>query len=231
MRDEVLFQAVETHRQRPRVSPGTKPHIDAKHAALFGRLVQQPDQALAHAHEIFVVGKRARADGFAFLGIDQDEVDVGGDVELAAAELAHAHHDQPLRAALAERPAELRFELALEQRLHRIDANVGERGHGGADFAEVGAARKIARHGAQEHAAAQPAQARAQSAFLAGGAGEVLPHFLPGPGLPGKCRDFARERRIGRDRAPGEPRKGERVGTGRSGSFCRHFNRSREICG
>ena len=49
--------------------------------------------------------------GLAVFGIDEDQVDVGGDVEFASAQLAHADHDQRLLLAVAGyRSAEARGE-------------------------------------------------------------------------------------------------------------------------
>ena len=91
-----------------------QPHVDAEHVAVGGDVVERGDDAPAEAVEILAVGDDARARGLAFLGIDEHEVDVGRHVELAAAQLAHADHDELLRRAAvrADRRAVHRVEVA-----------------------------------------------------------------------------------------------------------------------
>ena len=69
---------------------------------------------------MFLTGARAvvtgaSAAGFPFLRIDEYEIDIRGHVQLAAAELAHPHHDEALAfALLAYGRAQIRFQARLE---------------------------------------------------------------------------------------------------------------------
>ena len=146
MRDEIFLERVETRGERPGVSPGAKAHVDAENEAVRGALIERGDQAASESREEFQIARRA-----ALLGIEKDEIDVGGHVELAAAELAHADHDKVLMPKMRKR---------------RVDGDFGERGHRPAHFVEAGRARKIASHRAQEHALAQDPQSGMQCAFV-----------------------------------------------------------------
>ena len=100
---EVLFEHVARAHDRARVAVGAKPHVDAKDEARSPDVVQGGQNP---PRESFVkfrnreraprVGKFRRWAGFAVFVVEEDEVDVGGDVEFAAAELAHADHDEVL---------------------------------------------------------------------------------------------------------------------------------------
>jgi len=64
----------------------------------FGRrLGQRGDDAAAQAVEEILIRQNLRATRVAVLRIDEHEIDVGRDVELAAAELAHGDDDQLFR--------------------------------------------------------------------------------------------------------------------------------------
>ena len=91
---QVVVEEHRAGRQRPAVAEGPQPHVDAEHAALGGALAQQPDHEPAQAREEILVVDAARARGGALVGKQEDQVDVGGKIELAAAELAHAEHDE-----------------------------------------------------------------------------------------------------------------------------------------
>ena len=65
--------------------------------AIGGDLVQQLGQALSQPREIVLGLQRAAPVGLAIPRIGVDQVDVGGEVELATAQLAQAEHDQALR--------------------------------------------------------------------------------------------------------------------------------------
>ena len=77
-----------------------------------------------------------RADGHGAVGlavflVDVDEVDVGGDVELARAELAHADHPElDVAAALAARQAVAHGLVGDRLGEREIERGLGELGHG-----------------------------------------------------------------------------------------------------
>jgi hypothetical protein len=52
------------------------------------------DQPLAEPIEEFAIRNASRSGRFAFLGVREDEIDVGRDVQLATAELAHRYDDE-----------------------------------------------------------------------------------------------------------------------------------------
>ena len=81
-------------------------------------------------------------------GMDEHEIDVGGHVELAAAELAHGDDDQVL----------------LLQR--GCDAELREVAHRAAHLVEVGEAGEIARHDPQQHALRRRRSRRMSAGFV-----------------------------------------------------------------
>ncbi len=98
LRHQVLLECGERGGQRSAVAIGAQPHVDAKHVAVCRRRARSPRSRRRPSRS-----KNSRLEmdcgavGLAFLGIDEDEVDVRRDVELAAAELAHRDDDQLLR--------------------------------------------------------------------------------------------------------------------------------------
>ncbi len=96
---QVVLERAEVHGERARLAERPQAHVHAEHEALGGARIEQPDQRLAEAREVLLVRDLARAVGLAALGVEEDEVDVRGEVELAAAELAHADDDEFLRLA------------------------------------------------------------------------------------------------------------------------------------
>ena len=159
LRDQVLLERGERHRQRAALAVGAQPHVDAEDVAVRGDVVERADDAPAEPVEELAVGKAARAVGLAFLRVDEDEVDVGRDVELAAAELAHADDDQALhRAGGVARLAVRRGQRRVVERVRRSDGDLGEPGDVGADLEQVGAAGEVADQRLQHHPPSQPAQ-------------------------------------------------------------------------
>ena len=65
-----------------------------------GGLVQQLGQTLAQPREIIFRRQRTRAIGFASLRIGVDQIDIGREIEFAAAQLAQAEYDQSLPTAV-----------------------------------------------------------------------------------------------------------------------------------
>ncbi len=213
LRDEVLLQRVEARDQRARVAPRPQAHVDAEHAAVGGRLVEQRDDAPADAGEVLVIGDAARPGQVAFLGIDEHEVDVGGDVELASAQLAHADHQQRLRAR-ALRYAALGVEARMRVRLRRGDCRLREIGHRAGDFRERRHAGQIARQRAQQDAGAQFAQHPREGGFVGGRlAGEERAHLRGGPCARARF-EFGCEGGAGGDGAGRVPRPFLRLGEG-----------------
>ena len=147
----VLLHRRQRQRQAPGAAEGAQAHVDAEGEAVGGDLAQHLDQALAQAQEIVLVGQPARAVALAGLAEGEDQVDVGGEVELASAQLAHADHGQALgRAVGPARRAQPLREAGLELRQRALDADLGQLGA----VRERGFQRVQAGHVAQHQAQA-----------------------------------------------------------------------------
>ncbi len=172
--DQVLLERRKGHREGPAFAVGSQPHVDAKDIAIRRDLVQRADDAPAEPLEELAIGQRLRAIRLAVLRVDEDEIDVGGHVELAPAELAHADHHEVLRGAvLVARLAVLGRQRAPVERDGGVQGGLGERRHVGADLGQIGARAHVAGERVHEDAAAQAAQfcrQRERVASLGGGA-------------------------------------------------------------
>src|SRR3569833_2429070 len=123
----------EAHHQRTAVAERTQPHVDAKDEALGHRRVDRLNETLGEAAEIIFIRECPRAThGLTVLWIGEDQVDVGGKIEFARPELAHADDDQtlPRAAARARRPAPL-------GRLPRMQPAAGAGGAGGGQGGKI----------------------------------------------------------------------------------------------
>ena len=183
LRDQVLLERRIGHREGPALAVGPQPHVDAEHVAVRRDVVERADDAPAEPLEEFPVRQRPRAIRIAVFRIDEDEIDVGGHVELAPAELAHADHHEVLRCAvLVARLAVLGGERAVVQRDGGAQRDLGERRHVGADLGQIGARGQVAGQRVDEDAAAQPAQRCRQRARFAGLRGGAQRGFGVSPG-------------------------------------------------
>src|SRR5690606_29259585 len=86
----ILLEQGEAAGERTFRTVGTQPHVDAEHETVLGEFVDGRDQLLAEPREKFVVAQRlaglvALPPRFAVLFKREDEIDVGGGVELLAA--------------------------------------------------------------------------------------------------------------------------------------------------
>jgi hypothetical protein len=88
----------------------------------------------------------SRAVGFAVFRVQQDEIDVGAEIQLAAAELAHCQNHQRLGlpAVHAARCAVAGDQSLIHICIGEADACVGERGKIAQGFVEIGPTRHIA---------------------------------------------------------------------------------------
>ena len=104
--------------------------------------------------------------GLAMLGKEQNEIDVGGEVELAAAELAHADDHERLRVAVrGARHAVAGAQGAHRKVARRDDRGIGARGQIRERLGQTAPRRRDpARRCARTHAAASGAAAAIQSA-------------------------------------------------------------------
>ena len=96
----VTVKAFEARGDRPRRARGTQPHIDRVERPLGGRCGDRADQALAQPRIIGRGRERLRAVRCCDRGrrvVDHDQIEIGGEGHLAAAETPHA--DDRKRAA------------------------------------------------------------------------------------------------------------------------------------
>ena len=160
----VRLQVVLEHRQaghrRPGVAVRSQRQVDAEDEAVLGDVADQRVEAARDVREVLVRADGGRAPvGLAVAFVDVDEVDVGRDVELARAELAHA--DDPevdALAVLVARHAEalvLVGERALQGDLQR---RLGELGHRQRDVGERRAFLDVEHAEALERQLARDAQ-------------------------------------------------------------------------
>ena len=96
LHEEVLLQSPQRHRARPRVAVGPQGQVDPEHLAVLGGLAHGVVDVFDRLAKVLVVADAVAAlfvaGGFAVVVVDVDQVDVAGHVELARAQLAHAHH-------------------------------------------------------------------------------------------------------------------------------------------
>ncbi len=167
---EVILQHGQAGHQWTGIAVGPQAHVDAEHVTVRGGLVQRQDQAPAQAAEKLEIADAARPGSLAVLRVDEDQVDVGRGVELAATQLAHGHHHHALRPAggverLAMHPGKLAVQ-AVERRAHTQFGQLGQRAR---DLGEVRQSVQIARHDQREHPFAQTAQKCPQRGIVAAG--------------------------------------------------------------
>ncbi len=156
---QVVLERAEVHRERTRLAERPQAHVHAEHESLGGAGIEQPDQRLAEAREVLLVRDPARAVGLAALGIEEHEVDVGGEVEFAAAQLAHADDDEFLGlAGRRARRAIARRERARREGERSADRAVRERGQFAQRLVERREPGQVAPGDAHELVAAQAPQ-------------------------------------------------------------------------
>jgi hypothetical protein len=187
LRDEVVFERAERADQRPGVAVRSQAHVDPENLAVFAEIAEGADQALAEAQEEIVVVEPATTRRLPFLGIDENVIDVGRDVEFAAAELAHADDQQPLRlAAAVERFAEQLAQLPMDKVEREVGGHIGELGHAFDNFAQRRQVADVAHDQGRHHALAQLPQGALQALVAARrGLREKVAHLRRGDRLRG----------------------------------------------
>ena len=124
---QVVLERVEAHRQRPGLAERPQPQVDAIDEAVGGHRPEQLRDLLAETREILLELQRPRPVGLAVLRKQEHEIDVRREIELAAAELAHAEHQQlELAAILAAWNPRARAQVAYRMIAGRPDAGVGQ---------------------------------------------------------------------------------------------------------
>ncbi len=179
--DEVVFQRVEADGERSAVPVRPQAHVNAEHVPVGGHFRERRNQLSAEPGEVLVIANRARPLRVSFFRISEDEVDVGGDVQLGAAKLAHAQHVQLLRvpARGAPGPAVLGGEPLVEPPECVAHCDLGESGGGRQHLGERGEPSQIARDQPQHDPFAQCAQGAGEACLVvARRAGERGAHFI-----------------------------------------------------
>ena len=126
----VVLHGVEGEHQLPGVAEGAQAGVHAEHEAVLGGPVQEVHQALGEAGEILAVGEGpGRPAHLPFLPVGEDEVHVGGEVELAPAQLAHAqdHQGQGIAGGVHRLPQFARLPGG-QARQAQVDGGLGEGG-------------------------------------------------------------------------------------------------------
>src|SRR5690606_10560944 len=108
-----------------------------------------------------------RTVGLPVLGVEEHEIDIRREVQLAAAELAHADHDDRLRNALfAARRAEACRKRACRKAARRADGGIGEGRQRRERLVEIRPAGEITPRDAYHLAAAPVADPRLELRFV-----------------------------------------------------------------
>ena len=142
--NQVILQRRHAHRQRAALAERPQASIDAERHAVRGRFIEQLDQQLSQAAEVFVrpgVGVALENQVFR---IQEHQVHVRGKVEFAAAQLAHGQDHHFHRHAVAvrglpETPPQLRLRIALRGN----DGAVGQQGEVGEVRVQVRPSRQV----------------------------------------------------------------------------------------
>ena len=148
-------RAVGLERQHHGAHPplGPEPEVHAEGVALLGDRLERIHDGAGRLGEVFAVGHAA---GFSarrqpVVAVDEDQIDVRGVVELAAAQLAHADYRQPRRlAVLARGRAVQRAKPLLRPSPGRVQTQVGEPRQLLRRHREVGIAENVAAGDADE---------------------------------------------------------------------------------
>ena len=167
MRLQVVLEHRQAGDRRPGVAVRTQREVDAKDEAVFGDLADQRVEAARHLREVLVRADRPRAVGLAVAFVDVDEIDVGRDVELARAELAHA--DDPEvdpRAGVVVRHAEARVLVGERADEGDLERRFGKLGHRPRDVGERGTFLDVEHREALERQLARDPQRRGEGSAL-----------------------------------------------------------------
>jgi len=165
---EVFLQCVERHHRRAGVAVGPQRQIDPEHETMLGGVAHQRVDAAHGPGEVLVVADATpavrQAGGFTVFVVDVDQVDVARHIELARAQLAHAH--DPQRGGFAAggggravQGVELAPGLANGHMQHQL----GQLGHAAGDFGQRCIRIAIEASQPLHHQLAQDAQRRARA--------------------------------------------------------------------
>ena len=166
---QVVLEGVEAHHLRARLAERPQAQVHAVDEAVLRHRAEQLRHASAEPREVLLVLQRPRAVGLAVLGEQEHEVDVGREIELAAAELAHAQHHQLERCAVgAARHAVAGHERRTRAAAGGADADVGEQRQLAEHRLDVGEPGEVAPRDAHQLPAAEAAQRGHELVVVAG---------------------------------------------------------------
>jgi hypothetical protein len=151
--------------------------VHPEHKAVLGGVAHQGVDDFDGLAKVFLVGNTApavgHASGVAVQVVDVDQVDVAGHVELARAQLAHAHHPQLRTLALrAQRRAVLRVQQRLGVAAGGVQGDFGQLGDSLGHHLQRGLAITVQAHQALHHQLAQGAQGGTELQPLAAQGGQ-----------------------------------------------------------
>ena len=96
---QIGLERIETRRQRTAFTERSQAHVNAIDEAVRSGVRKQMDRPLPDLDEVFGVADGPRPVGLPALRIEEHEIDIGGEIQLAAAELAHAEDHERLESA------------------------------------------------------------------------------------------------------------------------------------
>ena len=183
--DEVFLQRGEAGNHRSAVAVGPQAQVDAEHIAVRRDFRNDLGQLAAEQGEVLMVGNPAWSAGLAVFRIDVDEVDVRGDIQFAAAQLAHADDDQLLsRAAFRAHGRAMAFaQPGIEAAAGMGDGDFGQGADRGHHFLQIGTTGEVACQQAQVDPFFQLAQGAFEPVFICKYfRGQLGFHVCAGPG-------------------------------------------------
>src|SRR5690606_17812374 len=164
------LHGIGAQRQPAGGAEGTQAQVDAMAEALGGGVAQQLCQALSQAGEPGFGLQRPGAVALAGFAVGVDQVDVGAEVQFAAAEFAQAEYDQSLFVAVAVADAAVAFgqlrREGVDAGLQCLLGDAAAAGQGGIDVVQ---AVQVAPYQAGGFGGAPAAQAGGPVVLFAGG--------------------------------------------------------------
>ena len=153
---QVGFERREADHGRPALAERPQSRIDSEHEAVRRAFIEKRDDLAREAPEVFLGADALAAVRLSVGGIQEDQVEIRREIELPAAELAHAEnherHDAVVRVAHA---AKARSQLAHGPRRRGRQHPVREVRQRGECLVEVGEAEYLAPQHVQQVAVAK----------------------------------------------------------------------------
>ena len=135
--EEVVFQHVERADQRSRFAVGPQAHVHPERLTVGRDVGNGGDQLAAETGEELEIGYRLAAVGVAVVRVGEDEIDVGRNIQFAAAQFAHADDNQFLHFALGVAGQAVAAGKGAGQDVHRdCHRRVGQERHRFGDFGQ-----------------------------------------------------------------------------------------------